>query len=238
MDTPKRSTFLSDPSGTPLATVDATGSVTSITDHRPFGAAALGQTAPGQIGFKGSIEDSDAGFVYMTARFYDPDSGRFLSVDPVSPAPGAVFGFSPYGYANNNPISLSDPKGLYTCRIENHDECVAMVEQAKKYMKQAERQLSPGQKRTAMRGVLVAIGTNGSSGSKGENISFGFGNLGESVYGLTSYKQNSLNFTVTIDRAQRNARFGSDGYQYSVAVEQAATVVHEVQHVVNAVAGK
>ena len=37
--------------------------------------------------------------------------GRFLSVDPVSPAPGNLFNFNRYGYTSNNPINHTDPDG-------------------------------------------------------------------------------------------------------------------------------
>ncbi len=45
----------------------------------------------------------------MGARVYDPQIGRFLSVDPLLD----VFpSHSPYSYSFNNPISYSDPSGL------------------------------------------------------------------------------------------------------------------------------
>jgi uncharacterized protein RhaS with RHS repeats len=172
----------------------------------------------------------------MAARFYDSDTGRFLSVDPVAPAPGAVFGFSPYSYANNNPISLSDPKGLYTCAPEKYDDCVAMVEAARKYIKQAERQLSAGVKRSSMRGLLAAIGKNGGAGSHGEQIAFQFGSLGPGTFGQTEHTGENA-FSVTIDIGNENSAFTSDGYQTSAEVDKAAIVAHEVQHVVDRVAG-
>ncbi len=45
----------------------------------------------------------------MGARVYDPQIGRFLSVDPLLD----VFpSHSPYSYSFNNPISYTDPSGL------------------------------------------------------------------------------------------------------------------------------
>ena len=52
------------------------------------------------------------GLVQVGARYYDPALGRFVSVDPVMDLadPQQWHG---YAYANNNPITWSDPTGLY-----------------------------------------------------------------------------------------------------------------------------
>jgi RHS repeat-associated protein len=46
------------------------------------------------------------GLYYLRDRCYDPSTGRFLGVDPA--------GGSPYRYADNNPVSNSDPSGRDT----------------------------------------------------------------------------------------------------------------------------
>src|SRR5699024_2835572 len=62
-------------------------------------------------GYTGHVNDPATGLVYMQQRYYDPEVGRFLSPDPVVPAPGNVFNFGRYTYANNNPIRHIDPDG-------------------------------------------------------------------------------------------------------------------------------
>jgi RHS repeat-associated protein len=51
---------------------------------------------------------------YMHARYYDPNGGRFLSVDPVidvKRALGSPQRWNRYGYVVNNPINKVDPDG-------------------------------------------------------------------------------------------------------------------------------
>jgi uncharacterized protein RhaS with RHS repeats len=41
-------------------------------------------------------------------RFYDPETGRYISADPI----GLAGGINLYAYANQNPINYVDPEGL------------------------------------------------------------------------------------------------------------------------------
>lgn len=101
-----------DPQGTPLAEADAQGNITARFDYTPYGKsiASLG-APPNGPGYTGHVNDPDTGLVYMQARYYDPEMGRFLSVDPISPAAGNLFNFNRYDYTSNNPINHTDPDG-------------------------------------------------------------------------------------------------------------------------------
>ncbi|HEV2679148.1 MAG TPA: RHS repeat-associated core domain-containing protein [Rhodanobacter sp.] len=101
-----------DPQGTPLAEADASGNITARFDYAPYGTAveSVGP-APNGPGYTGHVNDPDTGLVYMQARYYDPATGRFLSVDPVTPTAGNAFNFSRYAYANSNPVMHTDPDG-------------------------------------------------------------------------------------------------------------------------------
>ena len=53
------------------------------------------------------------GLTYLNARYYDPVASRFISPDPLLDVMDPKT-LDPYRYANNNPISSSDPSGLCT----------------------------------------------------------------------------------------------------------------------------
>ncbi|MET7877750.1 polymorphic toxin-type HINT domain-containing protein [Micromonospora profundi] len=107
----------SDHHGTGQATVDENGAIV----HRrstPFGESRGTPPTPGQWptekGFVNGNQDSTTGLVNIGAREYDTVTGRFISVDPIIDVndPQQMHG---YAYANNNPISYSDPDGLKAC---------------------------------------------------------------------------------------------------------------------------
>ena len=59
--------------------------------------------------FTGKEKDSETGFYYFGARYYDPAlSGLFLSVDPMADKYPSI---SPYAYCAWNPVKLVDPDG-------------------------------------------------------------------------------------------------------------------------------
>lgn len=101
-----------DPQGTPLAEADAQGNITARFDYSPYGVsvASLG-ASPNGPGYTGHVNDPDTGLVYMQARYYDPEVGRFLGVDPEGPAAGDAFSFNRYAYVDNNPVTNTDPTG-------------------------------------------------------------------------------------------------------------------------------
>lgn len=102
--------YYTDPQGNVLAEADAQGNITARYDYRPYGSPAMAQQPDGP-GYIGHVNDLDTGLVYMQARYYDPEAGRFLSVDPKQRRTADAFGFSRYAYANNSPTNNVDPNG-------------------------------------------------------------------------------------------------------------------------------
>ena len=90
----------------------------NVTDTRRFDAFGngLGQsgTTSTQKGFGGDWgiqEDDESGLKLVGHRYYDADTGRFLTRDP------AESGRNWYVYCKNNPLSFIDPTGLGWGRI-------------------------------------------------------------------------------------------------------------------------
>ncbi|MGH2687537.1 MAG: RHS repeat domain-containing protein, partial [Actinomycetota bacterium] len=82
-------------------------------DYEPFGEAssASGEAGENPWDFAGHRTDGDSGLVYMNARYYDAEIGRFLTADPVVADPKDPQSLNRYAYASNNPISNVDPTG-------------------------------------------------------------------------------------------------------------------------------
>ncbi len=113
--------------GSPVAATDATGAVLWRESYLPYGQRqtyesretdcdALGclpveTQADEKIWYTGKYEETRVGLVYLGARWYDPEIGRFLSVDPVSYDAANYDSFNRYAYANNNPYKYVDPDG-------------------------------------------------------------------------------------------------------------------------------
>ncbi|WP_308405116.1 RHS repeat-associated core domain-containing protein [Streptomyces sp. B93] len=111
--------LFTDHHGTGTTAIDAT---TQEVTHRwldPFGAerGLLSGVWPVDRGFVGGITDS-TGLTQLGARAYDPTLGRFISVDPLVDYTESQR-MNPYAYANNNPVSFSDPDGLFFGKIKN-----------------------------------------------------------------------------------------------------------------------
>jgi len=60
-----------------------------------------------EFSFTGYETDSESGLQYAGARFYDPELGMFLSLDPARQFA------NPYSYTGGNPVNLVDPTGAF-----------------------------------------------------------------------------------------------------------------------------
>jgi RHS repeat-associated protein len=101
--------FLADALGSTIGLTDANGAVKTQYTYGAFGATtATGAASTNSFEFTGR-ENDGTGLYYYRARTYDPQISRFISEDPARLWGGST---NFYAYANNNPISYSDPFGL------------------------------------------------------------------------------------------------------------------------------
>ena len=64
-------------------------------------------------GFQWTGEERDENdLVFLRARDYLPDLGRFLQADPLRKSAPGIGGWNRYGYVGNNPVCRTDPSGL------------------------------------------------------------------------------------------------------------------------------
>ena len=86
------------------------GSFSGTQAYLPFGESINSDSGISQkIGFAGEYGVlQEGGAVYMRTRFYDPQSGRFVSEDPIN----ILGGLNLYAYVENQPASYVDPAGF------------------------------------------------------------------------------------------------------------------------------
>jgi RHS repeat-associated protein len=97
---------------TGLLTLDDTAQNPQWRQYTPYGAprGTAPSNWPDTNGFLGKPTDADTGLTMIGARAYDPALGQFLSLDPIlNPAEPADL--NGYTYADDNPITDSDPSG-------------------------------------------------------------------------------------------------------------------------------
>ena len=101
--------FHNDHLGTPQVLTDATGSIAWKASYDPFGEAAISiQAVENPFRFPGQYYDPETGLHYNYFRYYNPQTGRYITPDPI----GLDGGINLFGYVGGNPVSWIDPLGL------------------------------------------------------------------------------------------------------------------------------
>jgi len=86
----------------------STGSTVGSFTYNPYGSlnSSTG-TVTTPLGYAGQYTDSETGFIYLRARYYDSQTAQFLTRDPLERQTRQA-----YAYANDDPINSTDPSGL------------------------------------------------------------------------------------------------------------------------------
>ena len=102
--------YLADPLGSTIALTDSGTAITDTWDYWPYG-EVMSRTGTNPtpftfVGTLGYFKDLLDKLLYVRARHYKPDYGRWLTVDPIWPNDEA------FGYVHAVPSSSVDPAGL------------------------------------------------------------------------------------------------------------------------------
>ncbi|NES28010.1 sugar-binding protein [Micromonospora terminaliae] len=103
---------ISNPQGTPTLYLNNTAQTPTWRQYTPYG-DPRGAVAsyPDNHGFLNKPLNASTGLTRLGAREYDPTTGKFISIDPVMNIADPQQ-WNAYSYANNSPVTLSDPSGL------------------------------------------------------------------------------------------------------------------------------
>ncbi|WP_406477745.1 ricin-type beta-trefoil lectin domain protein [Streptomyces sp. NBC_01615] len=105
--------LIADHQGTTIATVSlSSGQTVKRQKTDPFGVdRTTSDTWISHRGYIGGTDENTTGLTHLGAREYDPETGRFLSADPVLDIADPL-SMNGYAYSGNSPVSHSDPSGL------------------------------------------------------------------------------------------------------------------------------
>jgi RHS repeat-associated protein len=91
---------------------NSSGAVTDSYEYDAFGNSfTVSGTTPNNYLYRGEQYDSDLGLYYLRARYYNPNTGRFMSRDPEDHPLTDIKELHRYLYAGGNPVNAVDPTG-------------------------------------------------------------------------------------------------------------------------------
>ena len=125
--------YHNDALGSPVAATDSEGRLLWQEDYSPYGSRLLlasretdcsgGSCFPVESPwdekqwYTGKLEETRTGLQYFGARWFEPEIGRFLSVDPAPFDQDNPSTYNHYAYANNNPYRYLDPDGREAAQV-------------------------------------------------------------------------------------------------------------------------
>jgi RHS repeat-associated protein len=110
MENNQRYWYLNDHLGTPQQLIDQSGAVVWSARYTAYGQAMVdpASTVENNLRFPGQYYDSETGLHYNWHRYYDPETGRYMTPDPI----GLEGGINLYTYVGGDPVNWFDPEGL------------------------------------------------------------------------------------------------------------------------------
>ncbi|MGA7731339.1 MAG: RHS repeat-associated core domain-containing protein [Chloroflexia bacterium] len=100
--------YHTDQLGSVRTLTDGAGQVANRYTYEPYGMVISSTvTVTNPFGFAGEYTDAESGLIYLRARYYDPPTQQFLTVDPLLSLTERA-----YAYVGDNPLNYTDPTGL------------------------------------------------------------------------------------------------------------------------------
>lgn len=126
--------FFTDQVGSTVLVADAGGNTMAGWPHKY---TAFGMDDPHYVPptgererFAGKERDPESGMDYFEARHFGSTVGRFVSPDPLSGAVEDPSTLNKYAYARDNPLSLTDPTGLFAWSVKCSDDGACLAQEA------------------------------------------------------------------------------------------------------------
>ncbi len=107
---------------------DAWGKLLSTTGSL---ASTIGKQNP--FRYRGYYYDSESGLYYLNSRYYDPNTGRFISEDGQFNSDIGLTGNNLFTYCNNNPTNMHDSDGYKATADDGTDRWVYYDNSGRKY---------------------------------------------------------------------------------------------------------
>ena len=102
-----------------LAVYDYTGKCLVQYSYDPWGKVSISYSNDGastsaaknSLTYRGYYYDKDLGLYYLISRYYDANTGRFISADGYVSTGQGLTGYNMFAYCGNDPINRVDPEG-------------------------------------------------------------------------------------------------------------------------------
>ena len=115
--------YLYNGQGDVVKLIDGNGATQVEYTYDTWGACTTTGAMAGTLGLKnpfryrGYVYDSDTGLYYLESRYYDPETGRFLSSDTLMSTGQSALGYNMFAYCGNNPVVRKDASGNFWIAI-------------------------------------------------------------------------------------------------------------------------
>jgi RHS repeat-associated protein len=99
--------YVHDQLGSTVALTNSSGGIAATYSYATYGQATHTGAASTPLQYGAGYTDAETGLIYLQARYYDPSTAQFLTIDPALATTA-----QPYAYVGDNPLNSIDPTGL------------------------------------------------------------------------------------------------------------------------------